>query len=281
MASIIGDRRENTLDEMEEVSRQFNKEVAEEERLERIEEERIRRKEETARKAENPKAPTKPLVTPDSGIGNITADDALIFEGNWAQCVSGCRAKSLEVAAARQIAELRIKHGKDSVYCRNGGWAAEDFNYLPSGDILVASADYNPLLRHAVKATNKHDAGKEFYLDDRIVAMLLKAEKNGGVLLLKIKDVPKELSVDAFGKEPLTAFLGWNQDYADFLNKCEIKNIKLFVADKQKQAFSRGLWVGSLGDSSAILGDSSLSSYGRVFGVRRGAKNPAGTRGSQ
>ena len=37
MVRIIGNRKENTLDEMEEVARQRNKDVAEEERLEKLE----------------------------------------------------------------------------------------------------------------------------------------------------------------------------------------------------------------------------------------------------
>ena len=49
MTRIIGDRRENTLDEMEEVARERNRDVAEEERMEKLEAER-RAREEAERK---------------------------------------------------------------------------------------------------------------------------------------------------------------------------------------------------------------------------------------
>ena len=51
MNRIIGDRKENILDEMEEVARARNKDVAEEERLEKLEAARRAREE-----AENPKS---------------------------------------------------------------------------------------------------------------------------------------------------------------------------------------------------------------------------------
>ena len=76
-----------------------------------------------------------------------------MLEGNWAKCVSDCKIKSLEVATAREIAELRIRHGKDSVYCTKGSWVAENFNYLPDGRILVASRDFNPHFKYADQAT--------------------------------------------------------------------------------------------------------------------------------
>ena len=205
--------------------------------------------------------------------------DAEMISGNWAQCIAGCMAKSLEVATVGQIAELRIKHGKDSAYCTNGSWVAENFNYLLDGRILVASREYNPHFRYAEEATNAHIAGKEFYLDDKIVEGLLEGVKQGSVLLLKRTDVANEISTDSFGKEPLTAFLGWNKDYAQFLNSCGIKTVGLFVAGevyakKQKQAFSRALWACDLGYGySALGGDGSLNlSGGRVSGVSRGER---------
>jgi hypothetical protein len=221
---------------------------------------------------------SKPQVEIANTIEPVS--DAEMFEGNWAQCVAGCRAKNLEVATARQIAELRIKHGKDSIYCKNGGWVAENFNYLPNGDILVASRDYNPLLKYAEEATKAHIAGKEFYLYGGVIQGLYDEEKQGNVLLLKRKDVSDIIAVDAFGKEPLTAFLGWGKDYGEFLKGCSIENVNLYICDekyvkKQKQAFSRALWANYLYLNSALYCDSSLDlscgggSGGRVFGVRR------------
>lgn len=67
MSRIIGDRRENTLDEMEEVARERNKDVAEEERLEAI-----RKRKEEAERAKAPSMPHDHVITP---VGNIIATD--------------------------------------------------------------------------------------------------------------------------------------------------------------------------------------------------------------
>ncbi|MFH1064993.1 MAG: hypothetical protein V1734_00620, partial [Nanoarchaeota archaeon] len=228
-------------------------------------------------KLEKYKPKEKPLIIP--------VTDVEMFGGNWAKCVAGCKSKSLEVATAREIAELRIKHGRDSVYCANGCWAAENFNYLLDGRILVASRDYNSHFKYADEATNAHKAGKEFYLDGGVVQGLFDGTHQGKVLLLERKDVPDKISVDAFGKEPLTAFLGWNQDYGEFLNSCGIKKIELYVAGekyakKQKQAFSRALWAGDLDGGSALGGDYGLYDFdGRVSGVRRGEQPKAASSG--
>ncbi|MFA5887563.1 MAG: hypothetical protein WC852_02540 [Candidatus Nanoarchaeia archaeon] len=266
MNRIIGDRKEKSaLDEMEEVARQFNEECNEEERRKREEQERIKKAKEEKPKSERAKAP--PHIFPVKAEEPVT--DAEMVEGNWASCILKLRKRNLEIATAGQIAELRIKHGRDSAYYQNGGWVAENFNYLPNGDILVASQDYNPHLKYAKEATKAHIASEEFYLDDKIVAELLEAEKKGSVLLLKRKDVSDKISVDSFGKEPLTAFLGWGKDYGKFLNSCEIKEVSLYVADKQKQAFSRALWAYDLYSNSALSGSSSLNgNSGRAFGVR-------------
>lgn len=231
--------------------------------------------------------PSEPSIAPKNSQLIEPVTDAEMLEGNWAKCVAGCKSKSLEVATARQIAELRMKHGKDSVYCVKGSWAAENFNYLLDGRILVASADYNPHFEYAEEATKAHKAGNEFYLDDKVVAGLLEGVKQGKVLLLKRKDVPDKISVDSFGKEPLTVFIGWNQDYGEFLDSCGIKNIKLYVAEekyakKQKQAFSRALWAGSL--DSALYGDINnllFGNLGRAFGVRRGEQPQAASSGER
>ena len=81
------------MDEMEEVSRQFTK------KLQKRDWKELKKRGEEGKKRRREKLriqrPTKPLVTPDSGIGNITADDALIFEGNK-RSVFGTQGKDLE-----------------------------------------------------------------------------------------------------------------------------------------------------------------------------------------
>ncbi len=224
-----------------------------------------------------PVSADKPLIVP--------VTDAEMLSGDWASCVSQAKANNLEIATARQIAELRMKHGRDSDYCTKGGWVAENFNYLPDGNIYIASRDFNPLFLFAEEATKAHAAGKEFFPYGGYLQGIFDAEKQGKALLLKRKDVPDEISVDAFGKEPLTAFIGWNQDYGEFLDSCGIKKIKLYVAEekyakKQKQAFSRALWADYLlCNNSALYGYSDYLNFlnyyiGRVSGVRRRGEQP-------
>ena len=66
MSRIIGDRTRNTLEEMEEVARERNRDVAEEERQEAL------RK---AEEAKNPKAPSKPVII------EPTMEDIVDFHG--------------------------------------------------------------------------------------------------------------------------------------------------------------------------------------------------------
>jgi len=93
------------------------------------------------------------------GIGRIAPEqnysvtDAELIPGNWAQCIAGCEAKSLEVATLRQIAELRVKHGKDSEYCTNGRWAGEGQIYTPYGRLIITPREFNPLIANAEEAT--------------------------------------------------------------------------------------------------------------------------------
>jgi len=50
---------------------------------------------------------------------------------------------------------------------------AENFNYMPNGDILVASRRYNPILKFPEKAASVHEHGEEFYLDGDTVNELM------------------------------------------------------------------------------------------------------------
>ena len=73
------------------------------------------------------------------------------------------KANNLEIATARQIAELRMKHGRDSDYCTKGGWVAENFNYLPDGNIYCFKGDFNPLVLFAEEATKHVLQAKSFF----------------------------------------------------------------------------------------------------------------------
>ncbi|MDI6738682.1 MAG: hypothetical protein QME12_09320 [Nanoarchaeota archaeon] len=206
-----------------------------------------------------------------------------VHEANGAfdKCVDELKAEGLEVITARQLAEVRMFGKAKHAVSSNETWLAENFNYLPNGDILVASKGFNPLLQYpsaAKMATACHVANpfREYFLNDDVVESLLEGSNHKGrVLKLKRKDVPEKIRTDEFGKRKITAFLFGDkaEDYGRFLREYGIESVPLYVVDKayaqkQGQAFSRALWASSLYGNSALYGDSSLFNYyGRAFGV--------------
>jgi hypothetical protein len=207
--------------------------------------------------------------------------DVYKAEGAFDKCVDELKANGLEMITAKQLAEARMLGGANHPVSKSWSWVAESFNYLPNGNILIASKTFNPLLQYpsfAKQATDCHSKGEEFYLNDEVVSYLLEGAKHKDkVLQLKRKDVQRKIPTDAFGKEPVTAFLfGDKADgYGLFLRANGIKNVLLYVLDKayakkQGKAFSRALWAYDLCSSSAL--DGSYILYyggGLVFGVSR------------
>ncbi|MEM4247007.1 MAG: hypothetical protein QXF14_01665 [Candidatus Woesearchaeota archaeon] len=193
--------------------------------------------------------------------------------------------EKLAIWTASDLAEARMLGGAKHPVSREWSWVGENFNYLPDGDILVASRDYNPILKNPEQATDCHRSGKEFYLDKRIAKDLReRAEKNpekavkSGVLLLPRNAVESEIPSTALKDEPLTRFLFRDtaKPYGQFLKENGINSVPVYVVDadyakNQKQALGRALWVGSLiGGSGLHGGDDGLHfSDGRVRGVRR------------
>ncbi|MDD4877565.1 MAG: hypothetical protein PHO02_00840 [Candidatus Nanoarchaeia archaeon] len=205
-------------------------------------------------------------------------------QGAFDRCVDEFRAENLEMITAKQLAEARMLGGANHAVSRQWSWLAENFNYLPNGDILVASGAFNPLLQSpsaAKHATDCHRANpfREYFLNDVAVESLQGGAKHKGkVLLLKRKDVPSNISTDAFSKEAVTAFLFGDEadNYGRFLRENGIKNVPLYVVDKahakeQGKAFSRALWADYLYYNSALYGNLSnlYDILGRAFGVRR------------
>lgn len=201
--------------------------------------------------------------------------------GDFDKCVEELKAEGLELITAKELAEARMIGGTNSFACKNWSWIAENFNYLPNGDILFASKEFSPLLNYpslANQATDCHRQHREFYLNDEAVESLLEGTKQkGGVLYLKRKDVPLYIPSSAFGKEAVTAFLFGDEagNYGHFLNENKVKNVQLCVAGKEPQkkgkAFSCSLWIEGFNDYSTLYGCGgfSLLHSGRAFGMRR------------
>ncbi|MDI6737968.1 MAG: hypothetical protein QME12_05650, partial [Nanoarchaeota archaeon] len=201
--------------------------------------------------------------------------------GAFDKCVDELKAKGLEVITAKQLAEARMLGGANHAVSRSWSWLAENFNYLPSGDILVASSAFNPLLQYpsaAQIATDCHRKGNEHFLNDEAVESLIEGSKHKDkVLLLKRKDVPSGIPTNAFSKEAVTSFLFGDEadNYGRFLRENGIKNVSLYVVDaayakEKRRAFSRALWALSLYIYSALYGNYGdlNDNFGRAFGVR-------------
>ena len=222
-----------------------------------------------------------------------------VYEANgtfFDKCVDELKAEGLEVITAKQLAEARMLGGVNHPVSRKWTWTAENFNYLPNGDILVASKGFNPLLQYPVEATNCHRQNPfmEFYLSVNDTENLRRAASSDvnqamkfGVLLLKRSKVLSDIPVEAFGEEDVTSFLFGDkaEDYGKFLKENGINNAPLYVVDKahaQKQgkAFSRPLWAYGFSLNSALGGYGSLSDGdGRAFGVRRSEQPEAASQG--
>src|SRR3990172_9401448 len=59
--------------------------------------------------------------------------------------------------------------GAEHPVSRRWSWVGENFNYSPYGAILVASREYNPILKSPEEETDCHRDGKEFHLDKRVL----------------------------------------------------------------------------------------------------------------
>jgi hypothetical protein len=204
--------------------------------------------------------------------------------GSFDKGIAALNKEKLAIWTARDLAEARMLGGANHQLSREWSWVGENFNYLPSGEILIASRDYNPILQNAEEATDCHRNGKEFYLNNKIAKDLReRAEKDpekaikSGVLLLPRNAVKGELPSTALKDEPLTYFLFRDtaKPYGQFLKENGIDSVPVYVVDaahakKQKQALVRALWVDDLFSRSFLVGYDYLhSSIGRVRGVRR------------
>ena len=124
----------------------------------------------------------KPLIVP--------ARDAELVEGNWEKCNSGLREKDLEIVTIRQLAELRMRHGKGSEYCVNGSWVGEGIVYMPNGKVIILPRGNNLLIKNPTTVLNAHKNGNEFYIYD-----YAQIESNPDFLILERGNIPSEISV--------------------------------------------------------------------------------------
>lgn len=186
--------------------------------------------------------------------------------GPFDRGITALRNDGFALSSARDIAEEKLlDHHHHPLITDFQILVAENFNYFPNGDILIASRAYNPLLKTgaAEKATDCHRNGNEFYLDEQVARDLferaeLDPEKalRSGVLALPrtaIKGDLLEIPTTAFKEEPVTYFLFRDvaKPYGRFLKDADVDKIPVFVVDenyakKQERPFSRAFFLDPL-----------------------------------
>ncbi|MBI4441702.1 hypothetical protein HY639_06035, partial [Candidatus Woesearchaeota archaeon] len=146
--------------------------------------------------------------------------------GDFDEAYAALQKKGVQLMTAAELAEARIRAGPKHPFSTSGCWVAENYNYLPNGEILIASRDSNPILKQPKQATDAHRSGKEFYLAEAAVKELREratedVEKafTSGVLLVPRKNVKAQFPTHAFADEAVTYFLFRQQakPYGEFL----------------------------------------------------------------
>lgn len=86
-----------------------------------------------------------------------------VVDDKWDRAIGKFRRLGYTPVAARDIAIARMNLGRGSNIGRYVFYTAENFNYV-GGRILVASRDYNPLLRDPKATAMAHGVGNQVWL---------------------------------------------------------------------------------------------------------------------
>ncbi|MFH1065259.1 MAG: hypothetical protein V1734_02010 [Nanoarchaeota archaeon] len=212
--------------------------------------------------------------------------DVAMAEGNWHECVSQLKKNNLEILTMRQLAELRMKYGKESIYCTKSSSIGEGMVCMPNGDLFVVSKSSNLILGNSKEATEAHMAEKEFYykgIYKDIEDTLNHSHKKGkpyasnNMLYVPERYIPDNIKTNEFESSPIASFLFKNlaSHYGKFLLDTGIKDVLFRVpteeyAKKQKDAFSRTILAANLLDfNSSIYCNDFLNHMVRAFGMRK------------
>jgi len=171
--------------------------------------------------------------------------------------------QGFETASIRDIAYARTMSNPESPINTNGSWTAEAFNYFPSKKILVASKDYNILLKESDKAVESHRAKTDFFLTDEYIEKLetvasedeWKKPAERRVFVLREKGL-FSIPVKEFAKNELTVFLFKDMatQYANFLLREGIDKVSVLLAKPKDKAFAKDLWFSRLSGGSELDG---------------------------
>ena len=167
-----------------------------------------------------------------------------------------------KIATAQQVAQARLTSGLNHSVNMRGSWVAENFVYYPNGKILVTSAEYSPILKHAKEATDAHRRDEEFYLSEQEAINLEKiaaedsaknpAERRVYILLNK---EPLELSTalaQFLFKKDSTDYISFLK--SDGMQECYVVTIPPDVIEEVRpnKPFAMALWINPLEEHKSV-----------------------------
>lgn len=133
--------------------------------------------------------------------------------GPFDRCINRFKECGFNLTSIEELAELRLCGGYEHAVSKHTLWIAESLNYLDEKNLVVASRDYNQLLKNPEAATSVHREQKEVKLDDTFAKELReRAETDpdkaikSGVLLVQQKSL-ENISIDALAENPTTIFM--------------------------------------------------------------------------
>lgn len=210
-------------------------------------------------------------------LNGFNGKDIGFAEGNWNECITQLKENNLEMLTARQLAELRMKHGRNSKYSQKDVWLKEAVVYQPDGSLIMVPGEYNVLIADSKNATRLRDA--EYMLPHEGYLSTLDMTK---CLFLPRKEIPNRVLVKDLGSNPVACFLFGNLagDYGKFLQEGNHRKMYFSVlgakyARKQNHNFIRALALSQIFEGvnfSFIWGNDKnylYNPHGSSFGLRK------------
>jgi len=163
----------------------------------------------------------------------------------------------LELITARELAEVRLHANPESPVTEFWTYIAENFNYFPNGDVLIASRNYNPFLKSPRDRIATSSSSEEFYLNKEVIKHLEeRAETNpeeailSGVLRLTL-----ECDKDKAAGEAISRFFfqDLEEAYLSFVQNLMGTIPPFLVANKDyvkghKEPFARPFYIDGILD---------------------------------
>lgn len=133
--------------------------------------------------------------------------------GPFDKCINHLKESNVVLTSTEELAELRLCGSYKHTVSTHTVWIAESLNYLDEKTLVIASRDYNQILKNPELATKAHRAGNEFKLEGAVAKELRERAQSdpdeaikSGVLLVEMASL-QNISVDALAENPTTRFL--------------------------------------------------------------------------